>query len=226
MRIHRYETAEDRRWYLDSTWHTDSTDHRWRKRFGPTAKHIMDVDTDKASYGNSAILYFPVCHWLIGIDKTTWRWEPEGKPKAVATDYSHWQLRCAELREVPHPSAPCQPESLRYTYRYCYLDWAVRELEQEWLGTNTQWWQRYKDNCRNCYTSSTGVVCRKQGCRMCPAAQVGRKKKEDLWMRKRQKCYALRTFPNFFTYTSVEAFSNFVRFHYTLWTELLPRSTC
>lgn len=45
------------------------------------------------------------CHWLIGIDKTTWRWEPEGKPKAVATDYSHWQLRCAELREVPHPSA-------------------------------------------------------------------------------------------------------------------------
>jgi len=35
-------------------------------------------------------------------------------------------------------------------------------------------------------------------------------------MRKRQKCYALRTFPNFFTYTSVEVFSHFVHFYYTL----------
>lgn len=35
-------------------------------------------------------------------------------------------------------------------------------------------------------------------------------------MRKRQKCYALRTFPNFFTYTSAEAFSHLVHFYYTL----------
>jgi hypothetical protein len=47
----------------------------------------------------------------------------------------------------------------------------------------------------------------------CPRRQEEKRKCVNA---KVPKCYALRTFPNFFTYTSVEAFSSFVHCYYTL----------